>query len=284
MLNGHAKILVTSRSGSGSWAIRGEQLGAAIGATVERNASKIKGHDVVVLVKRPKPDLLHRIQSVGVPIVWDIVDAWPQPEGNSWGRETCLKWLREEVQAIKPVGIVAATQVMAADCAEFGVPVLALPHHARPNQMPNPIRLRVQTVGYEGSVNYLGAWNETLQVESVMRGWRFIVNPAHLADLDIVVAMRSHKGYAAQHWKSNVKLANAQGTGTPCVANRERGYVETAKGGIQWADTRDELSAAFDSLTDVHVRRAVSADLRAGEITLKKTATVYRTWLGQLKF
>jgi hypothetical protein len=284
MLNGDAKILVTSRSGSGSWAIRGVQLGGAIGATVERNASKVKGYDLAVLVKRQKPDLLHRLHSVGVPIVWDVVDAWPQPEGGSWGRETCLQWLRDEVATIRPVGIVAATQAMAEDCAEFGIPVIALPHHARPSQPRNPIRLRVQTIGYEGAERYLGHWYDVLNAECAMRRWRFLVNPAHLSDLDIVVAFRSHKGYAAQHWKSNVKLANAQGSGTPCVLNCERGYMETHQGGALWANTPEELSTALDTLTDVHARRKAADALHASEITLTMVADSYKTWLHQLKF
>lgn len=284
MLNGHGKVLVTSRSGSGSWSIRGEQLGNAIGATVERNASKVKGYDLAILVKRPKPDLLHRLHSVGIPIVWDIVDAWPQPEGSAWGKESCLQWLRDEVKAIKPVGIVAATQAMADDCLEFGVPVLTLPHHARPKQPINPIRLRVQTVGYEGSERYLGHWKDALNSECVARRWRFMINPAHLSDLDIVVAFRSHKCYASRNWKSNVKLANAQGTGTPCVLNRERGYLDTHQGGAEWADTPAELSEAFDYLTDVHVRQKAAHELRNSQLTLDMVADAYKAWLSQLKF
>ena len=284
MLNGHAKILITSRSGSGSWAIRGEQLGTAIGATVERNASKVKGYDLAILVKRQKPDLLHRLKSTGIPIVWDVVDSWPQPEGSDWGRENCLRWLREEVAAIQPVGMVATTAAMADDCAEFGIPVLTLPHHARPKQIVNPIRLRVQTVGYEGRELYLGHWREALEVECLARKWRFLVNPANLSDLDIVVAFRSEKGYAARHWKSNVKLANAQGSGTPCVLNRERGYLETHRGGALWADTPEELGKAFDQLTNVHARQAASAELLSSQLTLENVATRYQAWLAQLKY
>lgn len=287
MLNGHTKILVTSRSGSGSWAIRGEQLGHAIGATVERNASKVKGFDLAVVVKRPKTDLLHRLHSTGVPIVWDVVDAWPQPEGNNWGRENCLTWLREEVKTIKPVGIVATTQAMETDCAglDVGVPVLWLPHHARPNQRVNPIRERVQTVGYEGAERYLGHWLPILQTECTRRGWRFIINPPALADLDIVVAFRHLHGYAAKHWKSNVKLANAQGSGTPCILNPETGYVETATESAEcWADTPKELNGALDLLQDRDGRLARSKALLAAAPQLPSLAERYREWLGQLKY
>lgn len=283
-LNGHARILVTGASGSGSWTIRGEQLGAAIGATVERKASKVKGYDLAVLVKRPRPDLLHRLRTTGVPIVWDIVDAWPQPEGNAWGRDACMNWLRDMVSSIKPAGIVAATQAMAKDCEAFGVPVLALPHHARPKQRINPIRLRVQTVGYEGGERYLGHWHGVLAKACADRGWRFLVNPAHLADLDVVVAFRATKGYAAKHWKSNVKLANAQGSGTPCVLNREHGYQETHKGGALFADTPEELGAALDQLVAVDARKRAAAQLRESSISLERVAKEYRAWLGQLKF
>lgn len=270
-------ILITGRGTSGSWQIRGVQLGAAIGATVEPNASKVKGYQVAVVVKRPRPDLLHRLSSVGVPIVWDIVDSWPQPAGNEWSRDECMVWLREQVRWIKPAGIVAATRQMALDCEEFAVPVLALPHHARPGQVINPIRERVKLVGYEGGEQYLGRWRAMLEAECGRRDWWFAVNVAKLAELDIVVAVREAKGYAARHWKSGVKLANAQGSGTPVVCNRSAGYMETASGGEQWADDETEMRAALDALASLEARREAVAKFIAPQ--MDEIANTYKTWL-----
>lgn len=272
------KILVTGRGTGGSWAIRGAQIGVAIGAAVFPKALEVAKYDLAVLVKRPEPDLLERLHRARVPIVWDIVDAWPQPTGNEWSRARCLDWLRESVQMIMPVGIVAATQAMAEDCRRFSVPVLALPHHARPRQRVNPIR-PINVVGYEGGKQYLGHWVPAIKRECTERGWQFVVNPTELADVDIVLALRDCRGYAPRNWKSNVKLANAQGSGTPVICNREAGYIETASGAEQWADTAEELSAAFDALTPMGIRREAAERLYEATPGLDSVATDYLQWL-----
>lgn len=276
-------LLFTGRNRSGSWQIRGEQLGKALNAKIELNASKVRGYDFVVIVKRAPIDLLHRLRTANAKVIWDIVDAWPQPEGNSWGRDRCMDWLRNEINIVKPYAIVAATEQMAKDCAEFKVPVLALPHHARPNQDKNPIRLNVRTVGYEGGDKYLGHWRDWVEEECKRRDWHFVMNPASLAELDVVVAFRHTGGYAPKHWKSNVKLANAQGSGTPCILNREAGYTETAKGGEFWADTFEELQYGFTALMPVAVRRKAAAELYSHAPQLNDIAQRYQAWLDQLK-
>lgn len=268
---------MTGRGTSGSFAIRGVQLGAAIGATVEPNATKPKGYDLAIVVKRCPSDLLHRLRQARVPIVWDVVDGWPQPAGNLWERGECMRWLRGKVAELNPVGIVAATRAMADDCAEFGLPVLALPHHARPGQKRNPLREKVHTVGYEGGEAYLGRWRGVLEQECKARGWTFVVNPPALADLDIVVALREADGYAARHWKSNVKLANAMGSGTPSIVNREAGYLETACPAQRFGENEAELNRSLDVLTDVEARRLQVAQYQPP--TLDDVAEKYRAWL-----
>lgn len=276
-------VLVTGSGRSGSFQIRGEQLGRAMGATVLANAIDIGPFDVAVVVKRPPADLVRRIHESAVPLVWDIVDAWPQPHGNDWTRDECMSWLRAQVRAIRPAGIVAATQAMADDCAEFGVPVLALPHHARPEQRLNPIRpLRV--VGYEGGEQYVRQWSQWLAEECARRGYEWRVNPDSLTECDVVVAVRDQVGYAPRKWKSNVKLANAQGSGTPVICNREAGYLETAAGGVLFADTRDELAAALDWLGPEATRRSYSRALIEGAPQLETVAATFSQWLTAQRF
>lgn len=280
------RVLVSGRGGgSGSWLIRGVQLGQAIGATVEASANVIKGYDLVVVVKRPRPDLVYRVKQAGVPLVWDVVDSWPQPEGNVWDELQCLTWLEREINSIRPQAIVAATKSMADDCKRFGVPVLTLPHHVRPGLKRNPIRDRKNlVVGYEGGPQYLGWWFEFLDKECSRRGWSFVISPQSLTDLDIVVAMREQGGYAPLHWKSNVKLANAQGSGTPCVINRECGYLETASGAEKWASNQQEMLAALDALEPLEERRAVSEKLYSAAPWIDQVASEYKAWLSALKF
>lgn len=275
-------VLITGRGTSASWQIRGVQLGAAIGATVLPNAVNFDGIDLAVIVKRANNDLLGRIHAARVPVVWDIVDAWPQQVGNLWSKDECIDWLRSEVDRVSPHAIVAATEAMANDCEPFGVPVLALPHHARPGLQRNPIREEVATVGYEGGLQYLGKWQTWFDVECRSHGWRFVINPNALSDLDIVVAVRVQCGYAPTHWKAGTKLANAQGSATPCIVSREAGALEIASGAELWADSADEFAAGLETLAPVAERRHRAETMALHALSLDDVADTYRRWLDAL--
>lgn len=271
-------VLMTGRGTSGSWQIRGVQLGQSIGAAVVPNALDVAPYDIAVLVKRPTAELLQRLRRANVKIVWDLVDAWPQPAGNEWTEARCQAWMEEMVAMIRPAGIVAATQAMSEDCECFGVPVLTLPHHARPGLRMNPIR-PVKVVGYEGGEQYIAKWRPVVEAECARRGWKFVTQPTELADVDIVLALRDSSGYAPRNWKSNVKLANAQGSGTPVICGREAGYLETASGAERWADTPAELTAAFDELEPTSARLEVSRKLIAAAPSIESVAATYAAWL-----
>lgn len=254
-------LLFTGRGGAGSWMVRGEQLGAACGARVQVMASldECSAATVIVAVKRVPPALLDTIRRSGRPWVFDAVDFYPQPACSAWDQKQASTWVRQQIKALDPHAVIWPTRRMQQDCSD-GRPSIVLPHHHRPGIAPNPVRARVRTVGYEGRTAYLGPWGGVLEVECARRGWVFTTNPAQLADLDIVVAFRgSHwQNYAATHWKSNVKLANAHGSRTPFIGNRECGYLETASGCESWADDRKELIAAFDRLSDVTEREQIA--------------------------
>jgi hypothetical protein len=278
------KILVTGSGKSGSWKIRGEQLGAAMGATVLPSPQKMRGYDVCVLVKRPANDIINMAHANRVPLVYDVVDAWQQIVGTEETKKPCIEWLQRRIVLTRPAGLVAASQRMAADFREVtDVPVVALPHHARPGLTRNPIRETIKKVGYEGGEQYLGKWRAFLTEECKRRGWEFVINPPSLADLDIVIAVRDQTGYAPRMWKSNVKLANAQGSGTPCVLNNEAGYRETSCGAERWADTEAEMCEQFDYLTPHAVRAEVADRLYAARINIEIVAQAYREWLSKLK-
>lgn len=191
--------------------------------------------------------------------MWDIVDAYPQPQVSGWSREQCVDWFNSCAARYKPDGIIFPTQRMADDCAT-DLPHTTIYHHYRPGIKLNPIRERVRTVGYEGGSHYLGQWRNEIERQCRLRGWEFVVNPQNLADVDIVLAFRCEawNGYAQRHWKSNVKLANAHGSGTPFIGHRECGYIETASGLECWADSDQELECAFDLLSDYEQRKLAS--------------------------
>jgi hypothetical protein len=277
------KVLFTGRGTSGSWQIRGSQLAAALGADAVPNALDVRAYDLAVVVKRAPPDLLQRIRAAGIPLVWDVVDAWPQPEGSTWNRGRCMEWLRAKVAEIRPAGIVAATRAMAADCAEFGLPVLALPHHARPAQERAEHRPALSVVAYEGSERHLGAWRAWFLDECELRKITFAVNPPKLAEADVIVAMREATGYAAMHWKSNVKLANAQAAGLPIICAPEAGYLETASGAECWAVTPREIRGRLDDLQPQALRRDIGARMALAAPTIGHMATLYAEWLRQCR-
>lgn len=277
------RVLVTGRGTSGSWQIRGLQLGRAIGAHVEAQALDVGGYDLAVLVKRTSPGLVDRLHRAGVHVVWDVVDAWPQPHGNDWTRDQARQWLRESLRAICPVAVIAATEQMAADCAAEGARAVCIPHHARPAQRRMRLRDTVRVVGYEGGEQYIRHWRPIIDAECERRGWRFAPGLPQLADADIVLALRDQTGYPARAWKSNVKLANAQAAAVPVICSPESGYRETDRGGVLYAQDRRSLSAALDALTTRGARDAASAALAGTEPTLDQCAMRLRQWLTHLR-
>jgi hypothetical protein len=272
------KTLVTGSNKSGSWDIRGEQLGAAINATVRNKVRDAKGFERVILVKRAYLE-----ERGDAHIVWDIVDAWPQPHGNAWDRETLIDWTNKRAKRLGVHALVAATHRMADDLRSIGIPTIALPHHYRPGIEINPIRRKVRRIGYEGAPHYLGRWEAILRQICASREWEFVMNPCHLADVDIVVALREPTGYATTYWKSNVKLANAQGSGTPVILTPEAGYIETQSGAEYWAESEEDLDNAFELLTDYDRRVTISSKLRSVAPELNAIARRYISWLEQLK-
>jgi hypothetical protein len=273
-------LLFTGRGTSGSWQIRGLQVARAVGAESVPMATTVAGYDLAVVVKRAPEDILGRLRAANVPIIWDVVDAWPQPVGNDWARWQCMHWLNTELKRIRPIAVVAATMAMQRDVETLGFESCTVPHHYWTALDPNPVRDKVAHVGYMGGPNYLGRWLPAIQEECDARGWKFTYNGlTQLAKVDIVVGVREATGYAPRNWKSNVKLANAQGTGTPCVMAREQGALETASGGELWADTFEEMRRAFDALTPHVTRQQAAWRLTAGAPHLKTIATTYRQWL-----
>lgn len=267
------RLLFTGKGSSGSWEVRGRQLGAACGATVTPRATVAQcgNADLVVAVKRIDEPLAQALR--GRRWVWDLVDFYPQPACTGWDRSEAIDWVRGQLRRMQPTAVVWPNARMREDC-DPGLPGLVLPHHCRPGLRSNPIRARVRTVGYEGSAQYLGRWRPSIEEQCRRRGWEFRVNPEHLADLDIVIAVRDapFAGYVQRHWKSNVKLANAHGSGTPFIGQAECGYVETASGAEYWAEAPEQLEICFNWLEPQSTREQVSDRFRQKTYTLEQAA------------
>lgn len=273
-------LLFTGRGRSGSWIVRGEQLGQACGAALQPRATakQCAAADRIVVVKRVPEDLAASLRDRWW--AWDIVDAYPQPVCTGWTREESIAWVRGQLKRLNPSAVIWPNRKMREDCDD-GRPGLVLPHHYRPGIAPNPIRETVKVVGYEGAAAYLGNWRPILEEECRRRGWTFRVNPERLADLDIVVALRSPEfsGYAQRHWKSNIKLSNAHGSGTPFVGQQENGYLETATGAEYWAENKTELVASFDWLDSQGNREQISDRFRQAAYPLEQAASDLRQFL-----
>lgn len=262
------RILVTGKGGAGSWAVRGEQLGQAIGATVRRDASTddLASHDLVIVVKKWSDGLGRRIATCGKPILWDIVDGWPQ--GRGWSVDKARQYIEGRYFEVGATACVFATMAQAVD---IRLPGFFLKHHANPALTRNAIRERVEVVGYEGSPRYLAPW---AVAEIKARGWRFQMS---LQGADIAIATRAHPydDDPTRRWKSNVKLANCQATGTPCVLPRECGYLEQDDAGPMYYATRDEFRDALDYLACPFVRKRQAMQLAAGAPRLQDVAARY---------
>lgn len=212
--------------------------------------------DIAIVVKRTPEEVMHALR--GRRWVFDVVDCYPQPEASFWSREQAIAWMRDRIRTLRPHAVIWPTQRMAEDCA-VDLPSICLPHHHRPGIERNPIRPKVEAIGYEGAPPYIETWIPAIWKQCERRGWQFVLNPGRMADLDIVLALRGgdHEGYVQRHWKSNVKLANAHGSGTPFIGQKECGYTETSSGAEYWIEDPDALGLVFDLLEDQDARRRI---------------------------
>lgn len=275
------KILFTGRGTSGSWKIRGQQIANEMGAKAVRVASptECRNADVIVGVKRIPDELLAAIRASGRPWVWDCVDAWPQKNGPM-GKDQAMNWLHAELDRLRPTAVIWPNRKMQED-AGFGEVIY---HHHRPGIEKNPIRPRIETIGYEGSPAYIEAWALDISEECRKRSMGFTINPSQLADVDVVLALRgpTRNGYPERNWKSNVKLANAHGSGTPFIGAPECGYQETASGAEYWAMSRDDLSLSLDWLESQETRQEVQRRFLASALPINAMADEYRRILGAI--
>jgi len=276
------RILVTGTGRSGSWKIRGEQLGEAIGADVLPRVGyeDCSAAELIVIVKRAPPETLDLVRRSGRPWVWDVVDAWPQRPGHPLAEREARRWLKNSLLQLQPSAVVWPTQRMQAD-ARWSGPQLVLPHHAWPRYTTQPLNDQIRVVGYEGAAHYLGRWRAVLEQECALRGWRFEAN-GDLQQADIGVALRDGGGYAAAHWKSNCKLANLQALGIPALCSPESGYQESACGSEVWIQSAGGIAAAFDQLDPVTERHRLRGATHGARVDLASIAAAYREWLDGL--
>lgn len=274
------KILITGKGGkSGSWQIRGVQLGAVIGATVKSMASleDCLEADVIVGVKKIPEPLLENIRKSKKPFILDLIDGWPQPSVHS--RETAKAWLNSAIANFHPDAVVYGTTAMR-DTSDSLIPSIVLPHHSWQKYVDHApvIREKVAIVGYEGDARYLGKWTRILHEECARQGWTFIIN-GDMRQVDIGIALRDGNCYANRLFKPNTKLSNLHALGIPAICSRESGCMEVSCGEEFWADSPKDIPAFFELLKPYAVRKSISEGMKAAQIPVDKVGKTYLDFL-----
>lgn len=263
-------------AGKGSWTMRGQQLGAALGARVSSapTSADFAWADLVVLVKRAGTLYAQQARAAGKPIVWDALDCWSQPAQNHYTEAAAGHVLANQIRVIRPVLTIGATDAMARACD--GV---CLPHHSWAGLVPTPAREAVQVVAYEGNALYLGRWHQWLKDACARRGWAFVVNPPNLADVDIVVSFRDREwdGWICREWKSGVKVVNAIAAGRPLISHPSAAVRELQPAGSV-VESPEALAAALDDWSGHAARQQVvdRSIVAAPVYTLDAIAAQYR--------
>jgi hypothetical protein len=269
------RTLIIGADAHGSYQMRGVQLGACIGARVTTHPkhSDFAWADVVVLIKRAAFQFGKQAKATGLPLIWDVLDFWEQPEENDFPVHGFFrKRVKETQEALGITTLIGATQAMAE--AIGGV---YLPHHHRLRLSPAPVREKTLTVGYEGKSKYLGPWRRILEQASAVLGMEFVVNPLDIRELDIVVALRGdkHDGDVCRHWKSGVKLVNAIAAGRPVVTQPSAAFSEIEPVGVTLTDPMCVVAA-------LHQARALRVEAyeqglrRVGEFDVSTVGQGYR--------
>ena len=266
------RVLFTSRSSAGAWQIRGEQIAATRSnwSAISRPGEQdLEDCDLLCIVKKPDAKLVELARRKGKPIVYDIVDSWAQPEDGV--THTDLESARELFgrawRALAADGYIFPTRRMQLDLGSLVVHGITIYHHYWPHLQPNPVRERVQTIGYEGA-DYLGDWLPAMQAACASRGIRFVANPQDYNDLDVVVLARGgeHGNFLARNYKSNVKLANAYGSGTPALVHvDEMSAHDTDTGDVLFFTSQPgSFERQLDRLLQSHaLRREIHENFRA---------------------
>lgn len=275
-------LLIIGR-GQGSWIMRGQQLGAALGARVTSHPTDadFAWASVVILIKRDGPTWARKAHEAGLPVVWDALDFWRQPMDNAASEVGAHDMLRHQLDLVEPDLFVGATDAM----AEAGDGI-CLPHHSWSGLEPTPARDTVRVVGYEGNPRYLGSWDAILRRACDARGWTFAINPPDLRAVDIFVSLRDGPwdGWMCRQWKSGVKVVNAIAAGRPILTQAIAPVRELqAPGSI--VESAADLEQACDRWAPLEARSAVVDVCRglAPSLRVEALADRYRGLLAQVR-
>ncbi len=228
-------------------------------AVIHPGADDLERFDLFCFIKRPDSKFLELVRRTEKPIVLDIVDGWKQPRDGFIYRDVSaarrlFKRLWNRIQAD---GYIFPTQTMHKDLGDLVSTSTTIYHHYYPLLRKNPVRSKVKTVGFVGKG--LGGWKSRLSKACKQRGIDFVINPKDHSELDIVVIVRggTRGGFLARRYKSNVKLANAYGSGTPALVHADEMSAHDTDNGevLFFSDDSSSFEQQLDRLINDHALR-----------------------------
>lgn len=255
-------VCFSSSKATGSWQIRGEQIAAMRSnwrAEPHPIVEDLDQFDLFCFIKRPDFRFLELVRSSGKPIVLDIVDGWKQPRDGFFYRDipSARRLFKRLWARIDADGYIFPTQTMCTDLGDLVSTSTTIYHHYYPLLKHNPVRAQVETVGFVGKG--LGGWRAKLSRACEQRGIRFVVNPKEHTELDVVVIVRggTRGSFLARRYKSNVKLANAYGSGTPALVHVDEMSAHDTDNGevLFFTDEPGSFAQQLDRLINDHALR-----------------------------
>ena len=260
------KVCFTGNVKAGSWQIRGEQISSERSnwaALPNPSRSDFVNFDVLCVVKKLNSKIVSSARDQGLHIVYDIVDSWRQPRDGlkCHSVEDARVLFRKKWKKIDADLFIFPTEQMLIDLGDLVPKGQVIYHHYRPGIPLNPIRDQVLTVGYEGA-DFLGEWKSRLEESCRQMGVTFVTNPLNYSDIDVVVLARGglHANFLSHRYKSNVKLANAYGSGTPALVHiAEQSAHDTDCGNVLYFSDIGSFDQQLDLLiNNLELRRSIS--------------------------
>lgn len=234
---------------SGSWAMRGEQIAKAGGwvSANQPSEQQIKEADIVVVVKKADSALVESIHRAKKPLVYDILDFWPQ-SGHEQPKDLSDGMLlaKKQIGKIRPHAIIAANKCMANDLRACAETVGHIYHHYRLDA--RPVR-GGNVIYYDGFVGHLGKWGVAIEYAARQHGYKFAVG---VPKDDAAALFSARDNPLSIRWKSNVKAANAHGYCLPLITRPENGVYETHEHAIYYDDP-SELESCVLKIIDAPI-------------------------------
>jgi len=255
----------------GTFQIRGIQIASLRNDWI---AGCQDGHfDITVMVKK--------LDDSNSPItVFDVLDSWRQGRTEiDFDKEKAKRYFHDLFNSRKIDSVIFPNNVMRDDIGYKHCTTIY--HHYYPWIKRNPIRKKIERIGYQGDPRFLGEWKEKLE-----KIGSFVITD-DLSKIDVAIAVRGsvYANFLSRSYKSNVKLANCYGSGTPCIVWPEKSYLETACDGVKFFTNEEELRSHLSDLESYEIRKEISDSFirESKKYSIETIGKQYKTYFEQLR-